>query len=130
MLVHNSRIHTHHRAAAARHRPVTDEVIRRAGFTDQKHKDRVEWIVEKYDVQNADDYPAAVQRHNKKGLALMGGLVGGLSAFMVGGAAYMLGVGAPYTKYIALAGAAVTGLTAAALERGYEHKSYEGPFGK
>ena len=48
--------------------PVTQEVVRRAGFTDQQHMDRVEWIVDKYHVQSADDYPAAVRRHNSKAL--------------------------------------------------------------
>lgn len=110
--------------APQRPNPVTQEVVRRAGFTDQQHMDRVDWIVDKYHVQSADDYPAAVRRHNSKGLALMGGFVGGISAFMLGGAAYMMGIGAPYTKYIALAGAATMGFTGASLERGYEHKSF------
>jgi hypothetical protein len=103
---------------------VSQEVSNRAGFTDPKLKDRVDWIVDKYDVKSADDYPAAVRRHNSKGLALIGGFVGGLSAFMLSGAAFVAGIGAPYTKFIAFGGAAVAGLTGAMLERGFEHKSF------
>lgn len=103
---------------------VTQEVSRRAGFNDPRMTDRADWIVEKYDVKNADDYPEAVRKHNTKGLALMGGFVGGLSAFMLGGMAYVCGLGTPF-KYVSFAGAAVAGFTGAALERGFEHRSYD-----
>lgn len=104
--------------------PVTREVSKRAGVSNQKFLDRVDWIVDKYNVQNADDYPAAVQSHNKRGLLLMGGLLAGIGTAAICGTGYLTGLTGKWSLWATAGGAALTGYTSSALERNYEHKSF------
>ncbi len=114
-----------------RKNPVTQQILSQAGVSGPQIEARVDWIVDKYQIEKPEDYLPTVRAHNRRGNMLAGGFALGVTALAVCATGYLSGMMGSWALAGVGAGAAVAGYTGRALERNHEHKSFGAlPFGR